>query len=156
MTPEKLREWLVGIEKDFAWSIGKRDMEALAQLHAMLDAQGKPSQVVGTDHGTHIHVDRIEEPQRFPVDDKMLTRAEILKLPIEKRREILGDMADTASATQPDIRFCGACGTAVGTMGDGPFPLKEPSERRKGHSKLVYDKRTRTIVSVDPHPKEPA
>ena len=43
MTPEKLREWLVGIEKDFAWSIGKRDMEALAQLRAMLDAQGKPS-----------------------------------------------------------------------------------------------------------------
>lgn len=39
MTPEKLREWLVGIEKDFAWSIGKRDMEALAQLRAMLDAR---------------------------------------------------------------------------------------------------------------------
>ena len=52
MTPEKLREWLVGIEKDFAWSIGKRDMEALAQLRAMIDAQRKPSQVVGTDSAT--------------------------------------------------------------------------------------------------------
>lgn len=26
------------------------------------------------------------------------------------------------------------------------------SERRNGHSKLVYDKATRTIVSIDPHP----
>lgn len=26
------------------------------------------------------------------------------------------------------------------------------SERRDGHSKLVYDKATRTIIAVDPHP----
>ena len=97
MTPEKLREWLVGIEKDFAWSIGKRDMEALAQLRAML-AQGKPS----------------------PCGD-VRDCAECINLadccPMADARGP-GQVVGTDSVTQPGICFCDACGTPLGVKDD--------------------------------------
>lgn len=120
MTPEKLLAWLDKKINHCKSQTNRtmsgldhlhnaEDAEALAQLRGMLASLTPPN--VPTWEGDPIDdaVHSVPSPKeppvaRFSVDGAMLTRAEILKLPLEKRREILKGMAEGALKPCP---FCG-------------------------------------------------